>query len=176
MLFWFQQQKRISTATATAIPRTRKRTRALLFAVQFKLMCGCRCARLFGRHNPTLTAGTETDPPCSFDMKAGTVLVFDYRLVHRGTANKTGVGAIVARTNTDDDEEREDPIPKKKVKLDADGDDGDSDGGGVERALGDTNAKQDAVGRPLLYFVYSKTWWTDTRNFNTHEHLFNGKE
>lgn len=139
-------------------------------------MCGCRCARLFGRHNPTLTAGTETDPPCSFDMKAGTVLVFDYRLVHRGTANKTGVGAIVARTNTDDDEEREDPIPKKKVKLDADSDDGDSDGGGVERALGDTNAKQDAVGRPLLYFVYSKTWWTDTRNFNTHEHLFNGKE
>ena len=115
----------------------------------------------------TLTEGTETDPPCRFDMETGTVMVFDYRLVHRGTANKTGVTA--APSGNSDEEQR-----AKKVKLSTAVGDRPADTAGPATGAS-AAAAAGAAGRPLLYFVYSKPWWIDERNFKTHENLFTGR-
>ena len=36
-----------------------------------------------------LSEGTETDPPVTAELSTGSALIFDYRLVHRGTGNST---------------------------------------------------------------------------------------
>lgn len=111
----------------------------------------------------TLTEGTETDPPCRFDMETGTVMVFDYRLVHRGTANKT---VTAAPSGNSDEEQR-----AKKVKLSNAVGERPADTAGPATGTS-AAAAAGTAGRPLLYFVYSKPWWIDTRNFKTHQNLF----
>jgi len=65
-----------------------------------------------------LQQGATVDPPVSYELPAGSAVVFDYRIIHRGTANRSG-----------------------------------SAGSGTPRQ------------RPMLYYVFSKPWFQDVRNF-----------
>jgi ectoine hydroxylase-related dioxygenase (phytanoyl-CoA dioxygenase family) len=83
-----------------------------------------------------LSEGTETDPPVTAELSTGSALIFDYRLVHRGTGNSTAPTGESSHPS---------PSPSTKSAI---------------------------IGRPLLYFVYSKSWYNDNRNFSEHEQLF----
>eukprot|EP00039_Didymoeca_costata_P009693 m.129158 g.129158 ORF g.129158 m.129158 type:complete len:210 (-) comp14572_c0_seq1:2568-3197(-) len=73
----------------------------------------------------SLEEGATVDPPVSLGGKLGDIILFDYRIVHRGTAN----------SNT--------AIKESLTKM----------------------KWLEGGGRPMLYSVFSKSWFKDTKNF-----------
>ena len=66
-----------------------------------------------------LRQGATVDPPVAWTLPAGSAIVFDYRIIHRDTANRSGPA-----------------------------------GSGALRH------------RPMLYYVFSKRWFTDEENWD----------